>query len=233
MFAIIEKIKDLKTAQNNDSGILQIRRRRILPPEDLLNNFFKLPEKFEDWNTYDEDKLIFSDHAELKARLEPGRDPENESDDYLKLFLGTLELMNEEQREATVRQFLHEIGSLEVVEELKLKPIPVEVEMAKKNTAKLKKVEKELNRIEDYLEAESKRKSNPALTINFATFADGTIPNVIDRPLTEWEIMKVHQGVVDVSPMAEHELRTGHANCPESERVPWEVFSSWLSDQVK
>jgi|GEM_PF-5027719 len=78
----------------------------------------------------------------------------------------------------------------------------------------------------------------PALVviIRMCYLPQEVVPNVIDRPLQEWELYKQapvqrRDGhtwrVVKVDPFAEYQLRTGRSEAPPEDTIPGEVFEGW------
>ena len=74
------------------------------------------------------------------------------------------------------------------------------------------------------------------------TYGDGTVPNVIDRPIEEWELYKqafsqhsdgLPGPVIRIDPLEEYRLRTGRDEAPPADRIPFSVYQDWPGKVTK
>ncbi|TKJ37512.1 MAG: hypothetical protein CEE38_08435 [Planctomycetes bacterium B3_Pla] len=95
----------------------------------------------------------------------------------------------------------------------------------------------------------------PAICISFLFYDDGTVPDVTDRELADWELIKGHDGSCSVSlcPIHEYELRRGWTKAagpnispdlptyepgsmpeaPAEDRIPKPIFDDWLCGAIE
>jgi len=98
-----------------------------------------------------------------------------------------------------------------------------------KNKRKLTGIKRELNSIEKRISRRAIGKRGPAIIISFASLTADYVPNVIDRPLREWEtFISCTTGVIMLDPREEFELRKRRKTVANTEKIPTDIFINWI-----
>jgi hypothetical protein len=76
-------------------------------------------------------------------------------------------------------------------------------------------------------------KNEALIILEFRSYENGTVPNVIDRPMKEWELYKRSMAcspapIIILDPLEEYRLRTGKDEAPPEDRMPVSAYHAWL-----